>query len=68
MIDNISGVRLFRLTAQLDGSIGLLLEQKYAATLYLLDLSQAEKLGKDLIEMTIGLRDTASLPNRPTED
>ena len=52
MINNISGVRLFRVTAQSDGSIALLLEQKYAATLYLLDLSQAQALAVALTEIS----------------
>jgi hypothetical protein len=56
MIDNISGLQLFGVAMQPDGSVGLTLEQRYAAMVYFLDLDQAEALGKSLIEMVAASR------------
>jgi hypothetical protein len=55
VIDNISGMRGYRVRVESDGSIGLLLRQKYADMIYLLDLSQAEELGRALVEISAGV-------------
>ena len=59
MSDNISGLLGYRVRVEADGSIGLLLRQKYADMIYLLDGSQAEELGRILIDIS-----TAAIPNR----
>lgn len=63
MIDNISGMRGYRVRVESDGTIGLLMRQQYADNVYLLDRSQAEKLGRALIEIS-----TANIPKRQTEE
>jgi len=57
VIDNISGLREFEVTARPDGSLALQMAQQYAVNVYYLDLDQAEALGKSLIEITMGLRE-----------
>jgi hypothetical protein len=56
MTDNISGLRSFEVKVRPGGSLGVCLERQYATDYYLLDLDQAEALGKSLTEMTTGLR------------
>ena len=51
MTGNIGALRRWRVLNQPDGSVGLLLEQKYATVEYLLDPRQAEELGNALAEV-----------------